>query len=130
MKYINFDGDKVLGIYDHEIHSSIPEPNFAIDDDVWQAFLADQSTYKVMEGQLVFAPVIPSDEEMRERKLAAIRAQRDALLSAADKYMMPDYPITPAKMEEVKVYRQALRDLPDQTGLDLDNPAWPILEGF
>jgi len=38
------------------------------------------------------------------------RAARDRALLDTDKYMLPDYPITPAGRLVVKTYRQALRD--------------------
>ena len=35
---------------------------------------------------------------------------RNQLLSASDKYVLPDYPIVSSNLELVKVYRQQLRD--------------------
>jgi hypothetical protein len=39
-----------------------------------------------------------------------IRNERDGLLYKTDKYMLPDYPITPENLEKMKIYRQELRD--------------------
>ena len=39
-----------------------------------------------------------------------LRQQRDELLKATDKYMLPDYPITPEQLVLIKEYRQQLRD--------------------
>ena len=39
-----------------------------------------------------------------------IRFERVSLLYKTDKYMLPDYPITPENLEKMKVYRQELRD--------------------
>ena len=41
---------------------------------------------------------------------AEARAARDLALLDTDKYMLPDYPITPAGRLVVRTYRQALRD--------------------
>ena len=38
------------------------------------------------------------------------RQNRNQLLSASDKYVLPDYPIVSSNLETVKVYRQQLRD--------------------
>ena len=38
------------------------------------------------------------------------RQNRNQLLSASDKYVLPDYPIVSSNLELVKVYRQQLRD--------------------
>ena len=42
-----------------------------------------------------------------------MRNQRDKLLQNTDKYLLPDYPITLQQQMEMKTYRQALRDLPE-----------------
>lgn len=38
------------------------------------------------------------------------RENRNQLLKESDKYLLPDYPITPEKLELVKEYRNKLRD--------------------
>lgn len=40
------------------------------------------------------------------------RKERNNLLSATDKYMMEDFPITYEQKEQMKIYRQQLRDVP------------------
>ena len=39
-----------------------------------------------------------------------LRNQRNQVLAASDKYVLPDYPIVSSNLELVKVYRQQLRD--------------------
>lgn len=75
---------------------------------------------------------MPTDTEIAawlvERQFTALRADRDARLRATDKYMLPDYPISADALAQVKTYRAALRDLPDQQGApwtEGDIP-WPI----
>lgn len=53
---------------------------------------------------------------------AQARAKRDALLSASDYYVMPDYP--GENLEAVRAYRQALRDLTKQPGFPFEIN-WP-----
>lgn len=57
-------------------------------------------------------------------KWAEIRKARNADLAACDYAVMPDSPLSLADLDAVKVYRQALRDLPEQ-GDDPDGVAWP-----
>ena len=65
-------------------------------------------------------------EAVRIEQLAqSERAKRDALLMATDKYMLPDFPNKPAGIEE---YRQALRDVTEQSGFP-ENINWPTLGG-
>lgn len=72
-----------------------------------------------VEIQEYVEPVIP-DEALAARA----RAKRDGLLSASDYLVMPDYPISAEGLEAVKAYRQALRDLPLQSGFPR-NIEWP-----
>jgi len=44
--------------------------------------------------------------------LAAVRVERDVLLSDTDKYLVADFPITAALLTKVKTYRTSLRDVP------------------
>ena len=60
-----------------------------------------------------------------EKKVLLIRQQRDALLSETDYLMMPDYPMSELARENLKVYRQALRDVPEQPGFP-NSVVWPI----
>ena len=55
----------------------------------------------------------------------SIRRKRNHLLSLTDFFMtVQDYPITDAQKNEIKEYRQQLRDLTKQT-LFPNNVAWP-----
>ena len=67
----------------------------------------------------------PSNEELATR----VRSKRDALLEETDYLAMPDYPSNPQNLEELKVYRQALRDVPKQEGFPRD-VRWPDVPKF
>lgn len=64
-------------------------------------------------------------------RAARLRTERDARLDATDKYLLADYPINPEALEAVKAYRQALRDLPAQSGAPFDGGGeltpWPVM---
>ena len=62
----------------------------------------------------------PTTEELAE----SARAQRDALIAETDYLMASDYPLTDEKREELKTYRQALRDVPEQEGFPT-TIVWP-----
>ena len=53
-----------------------------------------------------------------------IRMQRNNLLKQTDYLMMSDYPIESDRLAKVKIYRQALRDIPEQSGFPR-TIAWP-----
>ena len=53
----------------------------------------------------------------------AYRENRNVLLGETDKYMNTDYPITSEQREEVRAYRQALRDAPSSFTVAWDENA-------
>lgn len=63
------------------------------------------------------------DPEYSHKK-SEILQRRNILLNESDYLMMVDYPISDEKKQEIKVYRQALRDIPQQDGFP-DNIVWP-----
>ena len=67
----------------------------------------------------------PTDAELAED----IRNKRDRLISDTDFYLMSDYPIDSKNFEELKTYRQALRDIPQQSGFPKD-VIWPDVPKF
>lgn len=62
----------------------------------------------------------PSGEELA----FIVRSQRNAKLEATDYLLASDYSISAEDLEEVKTYRQALRDIPEQSGFP-KNVVWP-----
>lgn len=56
----------------------------------------------------------------------ALRAERDRRLIASDRYALPDFPQDENQRAAWLAYRQALRDLPENT-VDPCNPDWPEL---
>jgi hypothetical protein len=67
-------------------------------------------------------PYVPTDEELADR----IRRERDEKLEETDFFVMPDYPSDPKDLEEVKTYRQALRDITKQSSFPKE-VTWPDL---
>jgi hypothetical protein len=56
---------------------------------------------------------------LAENKMASVRRERDKLLSETDHFALVDYTLT----DEMRTYRQALRDFPSV--VDLDNIVYP-----
>jgi hypothetical protein len=54
----------------------------------------------------------------------AVRADRDKRITATDFYLLPDAPQQP---EGLLAYRQAFRDITEQSGFP-ENVIWPALE--
>ena len=57
-----------------------------------------------------------TDTEYDTVLAASARQKRDRLIAATDYLVTPDYPIESDRLAKVKIYRQALRDIPEQAG--------------
>lgn len=92
---------------------------------VWCNTRGDCSIQQVDGGYQIIQNPEPDDSMVAE----AIRDKRDNLIGETDYYMVSDYPSNPQNIEELKVYRQALRDLPEQEGFPRD-VRWPAVPKF
>lgn len=66
-------------------------------------------------------------EEYGQKLADEIRKMRDELLQETDKFLLEDFPISEEQKEKYKIYRNALRKIPEQSGFP-DNVSWPSLE--
>ena len=57
-----------------------------------------------------------TDAEYDTVLAASARQKRDRLIATTDYLVTPDYPIESYRLAKVKIYRQALRDVPGQSG--------------
>lgn len=92
---------------------------------IWCNTSGDCSIQQIDGGYQIIQNPEPDDSEIATR----VRAKRDRLITETDYYLMPDYPSNPQNLEELKVYRQALRDLPVQEGFPR-NVRWPDVPKF
>ena len=76
-------------------------------------------------------PAPAPQTQTTEQLFVALRTARDARLARTDKMLLPDYPINAERLTQIKTYRAALRDLPDQPGAPWDGGGtetpWPEL---
>jgi hypothetical protein len=92
---------------------------------LWCNTRGDCSIQQVDGGYQIIQNPEPDDSMVAE----AIRNKRNILIGETDYYLMPDYPSNPQNLEELKVYRQALRDVPKQEGFPRD-VRWPDVPTF
>ena len=59
--------------------------------------------------------IVLTDAEYDTVLAASARQKRDRLIAATDYLVTPDYPIESDRLAKVKIYRQALRDIPEQS---------------
>lgn len=92
---------------------------------VWCNTRGDCSIQQVDGGYQIIQNPEPDDSMVAK----AIRDKRDNLIGETDYYLMSDYPSNPQNLEELKVYRQALRDVSKQEGFPRD-VRWPDVPKF
>jgi len=63
-----------------------------------------------------------------EDALKELRSQRNTLIDATDKYVIPDFPMDDEKRKKWYYYRQHLRDLPAMASPDLDEDGNLVVE--
>jgi len=81
----------------------------------------DHDTQMVVDGAVVDIPASTIEQEEIDRAWIDLRGSRDRRLQSTDWTQVPDAPVD---SQAWATYRQALRDLPDNTE-DPRNPVWP-----
>lgn len=105
-------------------NNSYHVPNFG----EWVEQWADVHAYAQEHPDRVsqeLPPPEPTLEEVNNAAALAIRQERDRRITVTDFRVMPDYP---DQSEAWIIYRQALRDLPEQVGFPwqgVDSAPWP-----
>lgn len=123
MKYAHIDNNgQILGWYDDEIHSDIPEPNVQVSEEVWQNAL-DSSHNTIIGG--VTSQV---DYRTDEQKAKNIRTFRNELLVREVDPVVTN-PLRWAELsstvqQQWTDYRTALLDVPQQSGFP-NEVVWP-----
>lgn len=72
----------------------------------------------------------PSEEEVMAKfkelqdaePMRILRIERNKLLEYTDKYLILDYPITDEERDAIRVYRQLLRNLPQNNTTEIPDP--------
>ena len=68
-------------------------------------------------------------EDKKERLYTEVRQTRDRLIAETDYTQLSDTPITNESREAFKIYRQALRDLPNSIDV-LDDIVYPTMPAY
>jgi len=123
MKYAHVDGNgQILGWYEDEIHSTIPEPNVQVSEEVWQNAL-DSSHNTIIDG--VTSQV---DHRTDAEKAEGARMMRNELLVTEVDPIVTNplrwAELSSAVQQQWTDYRTALLDVPQQSGFPNDI-VWP-----
>ncbi|RFA31494.1 hypothetical protein CAI21_01490 [Alkalilimnicola ehrlichii] len=111
------------------VHSVDGEPDIYLRD-IWQHKSEDPDD---LVGQCVAAWDAELAHLEQQRKTAEeawlnswgrVREERNALITETDWMIFPDSPLSDSERDEVKIYRQALRDIPQHFSAPLE-VVWP-----
>lgn len=81
-----------------------------------------------LEDEEYYNSLLELAKKEYEQKLAnEVRKIRDELLKETDKFLLDDFPISEEQKEKYKSYRNALRNVPEQSGFP-HTVLWPSLE--
>lgn len=113
------------GFYVDGINSAIPDDARPVTEEQHAALLNAQAEGATIEPDENGDPIAVARAPLTdEQMLDVLRAERNALLAASDWSQFADAPLTDEQRAAWRVYRQALRDLPETVD-DLAAIAWP-----
>ena len=114
-----------FAFYDDDIHASLPSDAVPITAECHGEMMAAQSQgLVIVAGEDGSPTAIERPAPTPEQAMNALREQRNNLLLASDFSQFPDAPLTDEQRSAWRLYRQALRDLP-QTVVDPLAIEWP-----
>lgn len=87
-----------------------------------------RQSQSIIDRNAVYAELVAIEKHSVETRLQAIRKVRDQLLAETDYTQLPDAPFAPEEQIAWRVYRQALRDLPE-TYESTGEVRWPTPPG-
>ena len=106
-KYAHVINKRLVGWYDSEIHSKIPEPNVNVSESVWQKAIDINANY--YDGK-VFSYKEPS--LTTEQQISLFKSKRNSALTEVDFYqqVLVYAELNEEQKEELREYRLALLD--------------------
>ena len=117
----------LLGMNIHLSDNSIIPYAYRVDgEEDNDGFICQAVKHDYISGNFTEINECPDWKIQLEKEILSldVRLERNKILSDTDHLIQSDYPISDEKKQEIKVYRQALRDIPQQDGFP-DNIAWP-----
>lgn len=117
----------LLGMNIHLSDNSIIPYAYRVDgEEDNDGFICQAVKHDYISGNFTEINECPDWKIQLEKEVRSldVRLERNKLLSNTDHLIQSDYPISDEKKQEIKVYRQALRDIPQQDGFP-DNIIWP-----
>ena len=97
--------------------SDLTDQDILVESDIE---VGETDVLTLVDGEIVATPFDPASHDYSDVHWDNLRSERNRLLAETDYLALPDVTMS----EEMRTYRQALRDLPANT-TDPANPVWP-----
>lgn len=123
MIYAHIDSNnKLLGWYDTNVHSVIPEPKIQVSEEQWKISL-EHNHNKVNNDGSTESFDFRSEEKKFSESIENLRLKRNKLLQETDYLALSDNTLS----DDMKTYRQNLRDLTNglTTSAQINAVTWP-----
>ena len=117
----------LLGMNIHLSDNSIIPYAYRVDgEEDNDGFICQAVKHDYISGNFTEINECPDWKIQLEKEILSldVRLERNKILSNTDHLIQSDYPISDEKKQEIKAYRQALRDIPQQDGFP-ENIVWP-----
>ena len=117
----------LLGMNIHLSDNSIIPYAYRVDgEEDNDGFICQAVKHDYISGNFTEINECPDWKIQLEKEILSldVRLERNKILSDTDHLIQSDYPISDEKKQEIKAYRQALRDIPQQDGFP-ENIVWP-----
>ena len=123
MIYAHIDSNnKLLGWYDTNVHSVIPEPKIQVSEEQWKISIENNHN-KVNNDGSTESFDFRNEEEKFSESMEDLRSKRNILLQETDYLALSDNTLS----DDMRTYRQDLRDLTNglTTSAQITAVIWP-----
>jgi hypothetical protein len=123
MIYAHIDSNnKLLGWYDTNVHSVIPEPKIQVSEEQWKISIENNHN-KVNNDGSTESFDFRNEEEKFSESIEDLRSKRNILLQETDYLALSDNTLS----DDMRTYRQDLRDLTNglTTSAQITAVIWP-----
>ena len=118
MTYYIFKQDGTLRYSCSLPPSDVTDQDTLVESDIEDS---EDNVFTLVDGEIVATPFDPASHDYSDAHWGVLREERNRRLAETDYLALPDVTMS----EEMRTYRQALRDLPANT-TDPANPVWPV----
>jgi len=120
-----FYSASMRGFYEDTVHPEMPADVVEISEQEFWALFDEQAAGKEIRSDEHGRPVAAEPTFNDAELLRQIRIKRDRLLRESDFTQIPDAPLSAEQRAAWQVYRQALRDLPENYAAAPSEAVWP-----